>query len=615
MKQIFHSFLKFFAFWLALFLFQQVFFLLYFNNQLSGIPASLILRSFYQSVGMNLSAAAYLTTLPFILSCIGFFSNKKIWIKISNIFMLVLTAIVILIGLGDLGLYSSWGSKINAKAVSYMLFPDEAVQSFSAVPVWLFILVFILEFAAFFLLFKKVFRFTLKPVRARIQNIIIAVLLLAILPVMYRGGFQKYPMNKSWVYYSKYDVLNYSALNGFWNFIEILSKPVLTKNPYIYMDNASAKGIVREMNSVKCDSTFYILNQPRPNIILILLESASAENMTTLGGKEKIMPGLDSLTHEGLLFNRFYATGFRTEQGLISFISGFPAQPTVSVLRNFGKFEKLPNIGKTLDGQHYSLNYYYSGKLEFANTRSYLNASGFTKLLGKDSRKWKRTTQWGAYDEELFNCHLNEAATDKSPFFSILMTSTSHEPFDADVPQVFSNDNDAGKYKNTIRYTDGCVFQYIQKAKKTNWYKNTLFIITSDHAHSYPQSRSKNDYIRHHIPLLLLGGALKPEYSDKIISSVGSQTDFAASLLQQLRINSKGFPYSKNLFNPCGPHYAFYAFDNGFGIITDDQVIVYDHNSKQVIFQKNNCTPQRNEKILNMGKAMLQVVFQEYIDL
>ena len=284
-------------------------------------------------------------------------------------------------------------------------------------------------------------------------------------------------------------------------------------------------------------------------------------------------------------------------------------------MREFGKFEKLPNLGRVMDDNGYGCNYYFSGDLDFANTEAYLNSSSFSKILGRDSRPWKNCTEWGAWDEELFDCHLAEAGTDKQPFFSMIMTSTSHEPFDAPVITKFNAKDECSRYKNTICYLDRCLFNYIEKAKKTSWYNNTLFVITSDHAHYYPMNRGKIEPERYHIPLLMLGGALKPEWRGKSIDQIGSQLDLAATLLAQLKISGNQFVRSKNLLNPCQPAFAFYVFDNGFGIITPEQTLIYDHDLGKVVYREKNITADKDYKILEMGKAYLQVMYEEYLSL
>jgi phosphoglycerol transferase MdoB-like AlkP superfamily enzyme len=615
MKTLLKYILRLFIFWILLFAVQRTVFLIYNQTELLNVSWKDIFLSYWHGLAMDIAAFAFVSTLPLLFCIINLFVRRKIWAKLSNIFTLLFVTISLIIGILDTSLYSNWGSKLNAKAFSYALFPGESIKAFNAVPVWIFVIILLAEIALAFFIYLKWIKLRVPEKSSIWLSSLVGLIILAALPFGYRGGFQKYPLSRNLVYYSKHRVLNYAALNGPWNTMDILLKSKRQTNPYTYFDSKKAISIVKKMHLSLCDSTLQILNTQRPNIVLILMEGATAENMQTLGGMEKITPGLDSLTKEGLLFTHFYATGFRTEQGIISYLSTFPAQPTTTIMREFGKFEKLPNLGRVMDDNGYGCNYYFSGDLDFANTEAYLNSSSFSKILGHDSRPWKKCTEWGAWDEELFDCHLAEAGMDKQPFFSMIMTSTSHEPFDAPVITKFNAKDECSRYKNTICYLDRCLFNYIEKAKKTSWYNNTLFVITSDHAHYYPMNRGKIEPERYHIPLLMLGGALKPEWRGKSIDQIGSQLDLAATLLAQLKISGNQFVRSKNMLNPCQPAFAFYVFDNGFGMITPEQTLIYDHDLGKVVYKEKNIPADKDYKILEMGKAYLQVMYEEYLNL
>lgn len=616
MKRNIISVLKLILFWLLLFALQHTIFLLYNHNELGGIGFGMIMKSYWFALSMDISSSCYLIFIPVLLVFIAsFFSKNRRLLKIIHVYTIVMIVICCLVSIFDIGLYSAWGTKINGKAISYMLYPREAMQSFSSVPYVLLLSMAAIEIFIAIYFYRRWVRMKqlekANPFLLILAFVVSAFLLLTGI----RGGFQKYPLNKGWVYYSKFPVLNYSALNGFWNFMEIFVNPGIKNNPYKYFTDDEADAIVKKMYEIRSDSTEKILKTDRPNIILILLESVSAECSEKLGGIKGLMPGFDSLCSEGLLFKNFYATGFRTEQGLISYLSCFPAQPKTTIMRQFGKFEKLPNFARLLDDNGYTLNYYYSGKLEFANTEPYLASSGFSKIIGKDEHAWKRTTEWGAYDDELFQYHLDNANKDSVPFFSVVMTSTSHEAFDADVPKVYTGNSEAEYYKNTVHYTDQCLSDYLKKAKEKPWYTNTLFIITADHAHSYPYSREANEIERHWIPLLFCGDVLNDEYKGKTIAAVGSQTDLAATLLAQMHIGYKSLKRSTDLLNNSSYHFAFYTYDNGFGFITSEQSIVFDADMNEVVYKKNNADTAVDARVLKEGKAYLQQMFEEYIEL
>ncbi|MBK9800119.1 MAG: sulfatase-like hydrolase/transferase [Bacteroidetes bacterium] len=143
-----------------------------------------------------------------------------------------------------------------------------------------------------------------------------------------------------------------------------------------------------------------------------------------------------------------------------------------------------------------------------------------------------------------------------------------------------------------------------KKAKQQTWYDSTVFILVADHGCRYPLQRNNYEVERHHIPLVIVGGALKEEYRNKINAKFASHTDLATTLLAQLNISSNEFIRSKNIFNPNSPAFAYYAFDNGFGLISKDRKVIYDHYKRKLILGNESDTAIF--QFVNYGKAYLQ---------
>ena len=615
MKNFVFYLFKLLGFWLLFFAVQQIVFLLFNLNLLKEPSFTEILLSFYFSFWLNVSASCYLISVPLILTIIASLTERKILIqKIIKIFSFFLIVINLLISAADIGLYLSWGSKSNLRAIESFSDPKEAFALiFSSENILLFLVV-IIQSIFWIWFFKRFIRIEGPFNLSIIAKILFTILLPIILFLGIRGGWQTYPINKSWVYYSEFSVLNNSAINGFWNLAQVFFKKQTNENSYKFMDLSKAKAICHEMNLGKKDSTEIILTTSRPNIVLVILESFSADVVECLGIEKGTTPGIDSLSKDGILFTNFYSTGFRTDQGLVAMMSSFPAQPKTTIIKDFGKFDKLPNLISVLKENYYHTSYYSGGNLGFANTDIYLKSAGIQKLVGENDFVINKKTMWGAYDEELFDFHLKDSKNNKQPFFSTIMTSTSHEWFDGDFEKPWGTNTIYEKYRNAIHYTDKCLFEYINKAKTKEWYKNTLFVITADHAHYLPYNRKSNEPERHRIPFLLFGNVLKSEYRGIRIDKVGSQIDLAATILAQMKINSKKFHWSKNLFNKYANNFAFYTFDDGFGLVSEDQTIVYDHNLQRVVFEKSKISPKKAEEFIEKGKAYLETMYQEYIE-
>ena len=156
--------------------------------------------------------------------------------------------------------------------------------------------------------------------------------------------------------------------------------------------------------------------------------------METFGGQPNVAVNMDKFAKEGVLFSNFYGSSFRTDRGLASIISGYPGQPSTSIMKYPEKTDKLPSIPRSLKNAGYSLEYYYGGDADFTNMRSYLVSSGIEKIISdKDFPLSERTGKWGAQDHVLFQRLMKDLKEEKQeePFLKLVQTSSSHEPFEA----------------------------------------------------------------------------------------------------------------------------------------------------------------------------------------
>ncbi len=538
------------------------------------------------------------------------FFKPKIFFKLINILVVILIMANAFIIVTDSALVSMWGTKINTKALSYLYYPYLLSQSFLSVRYVVLVSFFILLSVSTIIFY---FKFVQIKGEFRIKKIAVLLFIPIILVTftMVRGGWGNNPIAKNRGVYSDNITLNLATVNGFWNFLSVIIKKVEINIQYF--DFEVAEKTVKNYYEVEKDTTISILTTQRPNIVLIMLESFGAENMMKLGGKQPVAPKLDSLAEQGILFTNFYAAGSRTEQGMVALLSGFPATPMHSVQRNASKVFNLPMVSRSLKNVGYELNFYYGGYLDYARTNEYLETGLFDNVYDKTEFSKMKQSYMGAYDEDLFQFQLDKSVTSKQPFFSAFLTSSTHVPYDGDFNQLFwTKTGESNDYKNAVHYSDSCVVQYIELAKKYDWYKNTLFVLIADHVNSLSNERDYNEPLSYKIPLILYGEVIKPEFRGKQITKPAGQFHLPATLLAQLGLDYSKFEFSTNLFNPYAKSFAYYAFDNGFGIIGNNDTIVFD-NSANAIISKH--TKLKNDSTLNLGKSFLQIYMQRFSEM
>lgn len=603
--------LIYFAFWAIYFLVARVIFLSYHIEDSKGLTLETVFGIFWHGFRMDLSMAGYLSLFPFLWVSFSNFIKKSVFQNTIFSYTLLLVFIVTLIIVVDLEVYNIWSFRIDATPLNYLKSPKEAWASVKNSPV-------IPLFISFILLIIVSTYIVYRIIANKIDNwkfiknfpfVIYGCLISMLLFIPIRGGFSIAPMNHSTVYFSKNNFANISAINAPWNFFSSLIHRTSNKvNPYTYLPKEIIDKNFENLFKSKLERENVLKDfNSKPNVLLIVWESFTAKRIDKSHNGEVVTPNFNNLKKEGIYFSDFYAMADRTDKALTSILSGYPAQPTESIIKEPTKSSSLPVITKDLSKNGYSTRFYYGGDTDFANIKSYLFSSNFDKIVDKnDYPEELFTSKWGVHDEYLFNKVLADHSESSSkPFFTTVLTLSSHEPFETTKPHKIMGDKTVDLFLNSLNYTDDCLGNFIEKAKKETWWENTLVIIIADHGSRLPETGNKVDNFK--IPMLWTGGAIK---SNKIYSRIGSQVDLAASLLGQLNIDSKAFEWSKDLFIKDTKPWAYFVFNDGFGYIKPNKQILFDNIGKIPIFQSGKIS----KSDLAEGKTLLQKSFQDYLN-
>lgn len=605
---------KLLFFWMLLFLVARILFLIFLftttsQHDLSQWPLSLV-----YGLRLDASTTGYLMTLPLILWTTYLFTKMKILLRSIVLLQGILLFLIIGIIIGNIGIYAAWGTMINARALAFLQDPSGIIASqttfelISRLAIWL-----VLTFSLLAFFKRKVLN--LNEDTDKKKALFSAVFFLLLIPVGIRGGLQEIPINESASSYSEVIPLNHAATNPAWYLLNNISKSGLNnKNPYVYFPDSIAthyfhQHIERESSFIK------ILKTNRPNIVFITLESWTADIIGPLNAssQENITPFFSSLCDSGLLFSNIYSSGRRTDQMLPSILCGFPAPPNHSVSRFSDKLQQLPFLSKDLEKAGYLPSFFYGGELGFANMNTFLIQAGFKSISGKDDYQPEQIySKWGAHDEHLFNKVLSELEQKKVPFFTMMLTLSTHEPFDIPGEKKFGEKTESDKFKNSAYYTDQCLKKFFEAARHTKWYSNTLFILVADHGHNLPLKRDYYDPAAYRIPLLWYGNPLKNEYRGTQRSHHGGQHEIAYSLLQQLGLKTSDYSYSNSLFSEGKEKGVYINYDSGYGWKEGENQIVYLFAEKKYLAYTQISSDSVS---LLRGQSFLQKLYQGFLDL
>ena len=600
--------LKFFGqlalYWLLFFTVSRILFFIYLYDQTRTLTAKEIGMPMILGMRMDAAMTGYWLLIPGLIFVASAYISSK-WVTILQGFITsILLFISTLLVVADLELYKHWGFRINATPLMYL--ESEAASSVNLTILIVLVIIFVVLLIAFMLLYWKV----LAPQLSNLPELpkkwsLVWLIITAALIMPIRSSFSVAPLNTGVVYFHKSKAFpNHAGINPIWNFFKDVTRKDNLQYSNDFYRPANLNDQFDSLMNTHGDTQKFI-SLEKPNVLLIILEGFTSKIIAPLGGLENITPEINALAKEGILFENFYASGDRTDKGIVSILSGYPAQPRSSIIKFPNKTQHLSYLPKELEKSGYHTSFVYGGDIGFANMESYVTQAGFSHITEVDDFGSEfDDSKWGVADHFVFERLLNECDTATSPFFKVMLSLSSHEPFEVPMETVIKGNDEGSMFLNSCYYTDKSLGEFIRKAKLQAWWKNTLVIITADHGHRFPNPNELKEKERFKIPMLWLGGAIN---KSERIKTIAGHTDIANTVLTQLGIgNTNDFSFSKNILADTVNSFAIYVFNNGYGYVSPANENIYD-------FDLNNYLKREgNEKELPLGKAYIQNLFDDY---
>lgn len=553
--------LKFLAIYLTFVLagaIQKPVFLIFHGGE--GLSAADWFEVIYHGLSMDCTVAGYLTAVPGLLMVAGIWLPHRAWLQqIMRGYNAVAAVLMSLAAVANIGLYGHWGFPLDVTPVFYFTSSPSAAAASATMGEIIgaivgFLIYTDLIFMSLYLIDKHI---TVDVWRQRPVATVVGLLLVGLLFIPIRGGFTVSTMNPGRAYYSQNNRLNHAAVNPFFSFLYSATHQADFGSQFRYLDPEVADETFKAMTAnptILTDTLF----EGRPDIYLIIAESFSSHLLPSQGG-EAIAVRLDSLARNGVLFDNFYASSFRTDRALPAILGAIPGQPNTSLMKYISKTEGLPSLPRSLKDAGYALSYYYGGDINFTNMKSYLVNCGFEDIVcDRDFPVKERTGKWGAHDHLLFDKVLadTKSSKDPAPQLRVIQTSSSHEPFE--VPYTSRHRAPAA---NAFAYTDSCIGAFADSVSRLP--RKSLIVIVPDHYGCYPAD-IEGETARHHVPLIFAGNAL--QHKGIRIHRHGSQTDLAATILGQLGIDASAFKFSRDMLADTPAPFAFYSSPNAIAM-------------------------------------------------
>ena len=570
-------------------------------------------------LSLDLSTALYFLILPFLVMMVSIWWNKgKTLQRILHTYFIIISIAFALAFVADTSLYPFWGFKLDASCLQYLTTPKEAAAS---VTFW-YLLIRLVAFIMIAGIISFGYLAGVKETGVRSQETgrptallktsetIFYLVCIPLMVIGIRGGLNESTTNIGQVYYSQNQFLNHSAVNPVFSFLSSFEKTANNIEDYDFFSEAECaqlmKGIYGKETGRQGDkeegdrSQESLLNTNRPNIVIVLMESAGDIF-------RDVMPNLQQLRKEGIDFTNCYGNTWRTDRGTLCTFSGYPSFPTSSVMKMPKKTKHLPSIASALRQEGYHTHYLYGGDINFTNMRSYLISTGWEQLTWLDdfTMEEQHSANWGVRDDITFNTlyqmirRQGDKETRRQERFLIgFSTLSSHEPWDVPIKKYDQEE------PNAFYYLDQCIGDFINKLKKTPQWENLLVIFLPDHSIDYGEYTETHP-LRNKIPMVWVGGAVR---APQEIKQFCNQTDLAATLLAQLQLSHEAFRWSRDVLSTSYQYpFAVHNYNNGFSLTDSTGFIVYDLGASKLIKAESS----QSQRLERMGKAILQATTED----
>lgn len=314
----------------------------------------------------------------------------------------------------------------------------------------------------------------------------------------------------------------------------------------------------------------------RKNVVLIFMESMSANLMGSFGSDKKLTPYLDSLYRQSLSFERFYSSGIHTNHGIYSTLFSFPA----IMKRNAMKGSVIPvysGLPTVLKDNGYCNLFFMTHESQYDNMNAFLRTNGFDEVYAQENYPSEKVVNsFGVQDDFMYQYALpilNEKADTGEPFFTVLLSISNHPPYV--IPPYFHPHSEKLE-EQIVEYADWSIRQFMDAAEKQPWFDNTIFVFLGDHGKMVGTPECEMPQSYNHIPLMIYGKDIPPT----VHNGFGGQIDVAPTLLGMLNMSYLQNNFGVNLLEeerPC----MFFTADNLIGAKDLTHLFIYSPDNQQ----------------------------------
>ncbi len=556
---------------------------------------------------MDLILLCYMSFLPAVL--ITFLPNN--WIKFTNKFLVfysfLFLFLILFVELATPDFVKQYDTRPNKIFLDYLIYPKEVFgMLLKSYLVSILVTFAILGIAMYFALKKGKKYFYTTESNYKTKLIVFPLVAFLLFFGARSSLTSKRPINASNAVFSTDQLTNSLGVNSFYTvaFAAYSLKNEANTEMYGKMDASEAIARVKKYmtvseNEFKTPEIPFLHNQnpevlqKRPyNLVVFLQESLGAEYVGVLGGKP-LTPEFDKLSKEGLLFTNLYSTGTRSVRGIEAVITGFLPSPSESVVKLPGSQQGFFTLANALKQKGYETSFIYGGMSNFDDMAAFFNGNGFQDIVDQedfdsDGNKYAFKGTWGYSDEDLaVKANSYFKSKGNKPFFSLMFSTSNHEPFEYPAGRFKPYDKKAATVNNAMKYADFSIGKFFEMAKKEAYFKNTIFIVIADH-NTRTYGKNLVPINKFHIPALIIGPGVP---QGKTYDQLTSQIDIPPTLLSYVGGQFETPMVGRNLNNKVvAKGRAIMQFNDINAFRVENKVIIMQPSLKPLQFEMKNDT-------------------------
>jgi len=583
------------------------------------------------AIRIDLSSIGYLATIGVFILILHVVARPKteLFQRIFTLYGSCVVTVVVIVEASTPAFINQYDVRPNRLYIEYLDYPQEIfsmlVHGHLLAMLSTLLLASLTSVYSYRLLCRA---FTQPPSLKKASNLPILMAALIICLFAARGTLNHRPLNPALVYFSQDSLVNSLVLNSTYSVAFALKNMGNEKSASNLYGTMLRQQIIDTVKKASYRKQFVAGNIPtlahnkpfvsgvKKNLVIILEESLGARFVGELGGLD-ITPELDKLYQQGWGFDNLYATGTRSVRGIEAITTGFTPSPSRSVVKLSKSQHNFFSLADVLSQEGYKTQFIYGGESHFDNMKSFFLGNGFNDIVDInhiDNPQF--ISSWGVSDEDLFNQadkELTKLSNSTEPFFSLVFTSSNHDPFDIPQGKVsLPKGHNPENYKRdlAIKYADYALGKFINKAKTRSYWENTLFLVVADHDVRVFGSEPV-PLKSFHIPAVILNSDMKSKRDPRLVS----QIDLPVTLMSLLGIDQATPMLGFDLTKSYPVERAMMQYYDNFAYLENDRAVILMPNQQTSYWRYNKQTKiqEKNEQ-LNVDqtlaeKALAHVLF------